>query len=776
MEVKKKRGRPKKNNLPEEIVNLIKEVENKQELIQEQQKQDVIEDIENNLEFIWDFPIGTNIEFFDTNCSYELTGYRPITRDKGLDFNPSWFTEVRESFLRTGHYCQFNRNTKAYRDFWNKEYRRCKNGMTVNGYTITGDNYFFLNYFQLMDLDNTDKAGGGRLYIFPAFYAGQYEWFHYVEMCRRLRLNACIMKSREVGYSESIAAIIANSYNSTRNSVNLVTAFNSDHLNNTLSKIWNCFSFINDNTDGGFFKLRQVIDKSDHKRASVYKMINGQKIESGWMSQVIGITADKPSKIRGYRSDLLIMEEAGSWVGSTKAYIQSTALVGPKGAQWGLRIVGGTSGDTGPALSGLRDMYYNPQTYAILPFRHKYTATGEECLTSFFMPCTKIMKDRKTFLSKRGYVDEDLAKAFHDNVRSSMSKSPQALVQHCAEFPYNDAEAFSLEGDNKFNKVLIAEQLTRIRALKQCPPIETGYLEYTFKDGKHAEENINGFKWIPNQNGKIKILEHPLWTLPSRKDEHGKIIWNPPQEKIKNLYVIGIDGIDIGSGQTSEYTKDPSDFCLIVFKRVFGLDAPQPVAVYKDRPNDIRECYRIAIKMAQYYNAVINIEATRQSIIPYARERKLLHLFMRRPRATLSESIRNTNKQYGTPATAAIIDHQTDLIADYINDYCEYIWFDEMLDELNRYTDENKRKFDIVASFAMALLADEELMGRVPKEVEVQQNTWQDIGYYTDEYGNTRWGVIPQQTQITVNFNNNFGQYVDTGYRTSDPRIYKDLF
>jgi hypothetical protein len=30
---------------------------------------------------------------------------------------------------------------------------------------------------------------------------------------------------------------------------------------------------------------------------------------------------------------------------------------------------------------------------------------------------------------------------------------------------------------------------------------------------------------------------------------------------------------------------------------------------------------------------------------------------MRRPRATLAEQYRNTNKQYGTPATAAIIAH-----------------------------------------------------------------------------------------------------------------------
>ncbi|MCI5628022.1 MAG: hypothetical protein MR346_00135 [Clostridium sp.] len=118
---------------------------------------------------------------------------------------------------------------------------------------------------------------------------------------------------------------------------------------------------------------------------------------------------------------------------------------------------------------------------------------------------------------------------------------------------------------------------------------------------------------------------------------------------------------------------------------------------------------------------------------------------MKRPRATLSDSVRNTNKQYGTPATAAIIDHQTDLIADYVNDYCHCIWFEEMLDELNRYTNENKRKFDIVAAFAMCMLADEELQGVVPKLTEDVKDSWQDIGFYTDEYGRRRYGILKKQ-------------------------------
>ena len=438
-------------------------------------------------------------------------------------------------------------------------------------------------------------------------------------------------------------------------------------------------------------------------------------------------------------------------------------------------------GDKGAALQGLRDIYYDPNGFDVLPFYHNYTEGGEWVYTGYFIPSyigaiteygTDINGVRRQLLDKRGYCLWKNYKEQLDLDRANLSSNPKALIDHSAEYCYTAEEAFALEGDNKFNKVNIAEQLTNIRALKKCPPIERGYIEYKFKEGAHIQQNIDGFKWIPNQNSKLQILEHPIWTLPPVEDENGKVTWRPPTEKVRNLYVIGIDGIDIGATQTSEATKDPSDFCLVVYKRAYGIEEPKFVALYKDRPNDVRECYKIAIKLAQYYNATINIEATRQSIIPYARERKLLNLFMKRPRATLADSTRNTNKQYGTPATPAIIDHQTDLIADYINDYCHLIWFDEMLDEFNRYTDENKKKFDIVAAAAMALLADEELQGTVPKVVEEIKDTWQDIGFYTDEYGRRRYGTLPRNAS-QIQFNNNFGQlYDDLGPRTSNTRLY----
>lgn len=775
METKRKRGRPRKNPLPQEIQTLVDDTQKKstelkdntdtQQEVQENQTSTTKQDI------VWDVPIGSKIEFFDAKLSYEITGYRPINETQGLDFDPRWFTETRDTFERTGKYCQYRNGSKAFSDFWKEQYRRCKYGMTVNGYTITGDHYYFLNFYRLKDLVNVKEGGSGRADIFPNFMEGQYEWFHYLKLARILRLNACMMKARETGYSEIEASILAKSYSIIRKSINVCVAFAETQLSKLWEKIENNLAFIDLNTDGGLSHSR-ISDTQTLKRSGQYEMRNGTKIPTGWGSQIQKIVADDPGKIRGDRTDVLVFEEAGLWPKLTKAFIQADALVGQVGSQWGIRLIGGTGGSTGPQLEGLRKMYYNPKVFGILPYRHNYTQTGEETLSAFFLPAFKSIKDL-SMLDHRGYISDEKGKEYLDQMRNLKASDPEALVTYCAEYCYNAEEAFSLEGDNKFNKVNIAEQLTNIRALKKCPPIETGYLEYSYRDGAHTEQNINGFRWIPNQNGKIKILEHPLWNLPERVDEEGNVTWRPPADKIRDLYVIGIDGIDIGKSQTSEYTKDPSDFCLVVYKRAYGLQEPQFVAIYKDRPNDVRECYKIAIKLAQYYNAVINIEATRQSIIPYARERKLLNLFMKRPRATLTDSIRNTNKQYGTPATAQIIDHQTDLIADYINDYCHLIWFDEMLDELNRYTDENKRKFDIVAAMAMALLADEELRGLVPKLVEVQRQQWADIGFYTDEYGHRRYGRIPKQN-INI-LTNNFEQLYDNNrIRSSDPRKYNE--
>lgn len=73
----------------------------------------------------------------------------------------------------------------------------------------------------------------------------------------------------------------------------------------------------------------------------------------------------------------------------------------------------------------------------------------------------------------------------------------------------------------------------------------------------------------------------------------------------------------------------------------------------------------------------------------------------------------------------------------------------------------------------MAELADEELGGVVATDVEPdEENTFQDIGYYRDENGIRRFGVIPKVQQPKVRVMQEFTNEIVNRNRTSDPRKY----
>lgn len=197
-EVKPKKPVESKSSLPKPILEIVEETKQKEE----QEIKEVVQQLVSKHKSInkeeWDIKIGDEITYFDPTLSYEITGYRPINEVQGLDFNPEWFCEARNEYLRTGHYCQFPQGTKRFTDYWTEQYKRCRDGMTVNGYTITGDNYFFLNFYQLPIVDSSNKASAGRKDGFPRFFVSQYTFFHYYELAKRLHMNCILMKARSI--------------------------------------------------------------------------------------------------------------------------------------------------------------------------------------------------------------------------------------------------------------------------------------------------------------------------------------------------------------------------------------------------------------------------------------------------------------------------------------------------------------------------------------------------------------------------------------------------
>lgn len=104
-------------------------------------------------------------------------------------------------------------------------------------------------------------------------------------------------------------------------------------------------------------------------------------------------------------------------------------------------------------------------------------------------------------------------------------------------------------------------------------------MEFLYSGTERKRKDIIGVRFKPHIDGPVHILEEPVWE-------------DDPKNKINNLYVAGIDGIDIGMSETSAETKSPSKFCTVIKRRIYGTKEPTYIAYYLDRPNDIREAYK----------------------------------------------------------------------------------------------------------------------------------------------------------------------------------------
>lgn len=694
--------------------------------------------------FKWDFKIGDTIDYFDPFKSYEISHYRPINDTDGLDFKPEWFQESGARKLKTNKYSTTIYGTPSYRKFWDEEKLRCIEGFEVNGYRLTGDNYFWINFYRLKTSKKGAKASAGRDLSFPKFLVFQYEFFHYVEICELLGKDVGLLKARALGYSEMGACLCVRPFITTPNYRVMASAFSEKHLKPLLAKAWSQLDWLASETEGAFRRVRMVQNSIMHKRASKKLKDNS---EAGHMSEIEGIVADSPEKIRGDRVERLLMEEAGSDKVFKEKYLQGEALITVLGGdRVGTRIAWGTGGDKGSSLAGIKDLILKPDVYNVLKFRHNYTPNRKYILTGMFIPATRMVTK---LLDSRGWCNREAAEEYYKAERVLKAADPKALLIYSAEFCFTIEEALIQQGDNIFPREEIAEQIAQYDIYQTIKEPELGALTWT----RDTQGTIIGVKWRKDSTGNILISEHPLIS--------------PEKTSYKNLYVGGIDSIDIGAAETSsDNVKKVSDFCIVIKKRILGLNNPRYVALYKERPRDIRDAYENAAKLLTYYGCQAVLEATRTAITTYFRDKGFITLLMKRPRSTMPDITKGNSNMIGTPATTKVITHYRELIYDFCLDYCFTIEFREMLEQLLNYSDEKKKEFDIIAALGMCELGDEEMSLRKPEAREPEGKKFVDIGWFKDGKGYRHFGKIPQNMDE---------RNAQNRIRTSDSWLYKEL-
>jgi hypothetical protein len=92
--------------------------------------------------------------------------------------NTHKFQEAAKHFEKYGYYCAAPPGTFDHKRFWDEETRRCLHGYTVDGVTVTGYHYFYLNYCPILrTVVESYEITEGRIaatkkLAFPAFWDG----------------------------------------------------------------------------------------------------------------------------------------------------------------------------------------------------------------------------------------------------------------------------------------------------------------------------------------------------------------------------------------------------------------------------------------------------------------------------------------------------------------------------------------------------------------------------------------------------------------------------
>jgi len=578
-----------------------------------------------------------------------------LVRTKGgkwLDSNA--FRQEALRFTKYGYFCSDYWGTPGWQEYWEEQLERCKNGYTVDGESITGHHYMYLNFCQIQVVIQTEGSKSSKkITTFPDFWDGDYDYFWSLEIARngispekleRLNLGVTphpdylmggfhmiVGKSRRKGYSYKNGAISANYYNTERKAQVIIGASEKKFLypKGTMGMTSDYLNFINEFT--GWRKSRDYVDKQDHKKASFKKKINGVDIESGYQSEVFALTfKDNADAARGKDGILVLLEEAGAFPNLKASFAAIKPALTAGIYITGQIVIFGTGGDMESGTADFAEMFYNPVAYGIQPFVNTWDENAEETMCGYFHPVTKNLEG---FYDLHGNSDIEGALGFEMSRRKTIlenSNNSTAYQQHCQEFALCPSEAFLTVSTNDFPIVELRAQLNKVVREKLMLIKGTPVTLRRHPDDKKkilAEPDLVN-KLNPIINYKVK--EKDLTGCP--------IIFEFPTNPPRGLYKIGYDPY------RQDQTTGTSLAAIYVYKTIQRGNSTRNIIVaqYVGRPATSDSCNRIAEMLAELYNAEIMYENEVPDVKKYFERRKKLHLLAAQPDGVISKNIKNS--------------------------------------------------------------------------------------------------------------------------------------
>jgi len=690
-----------------------------------------------------------NDEWEVTDVNYRLKGI--ITGDEEIRMKdylvyrplPKWFINMRNP-------PEVHEDSLEMLEYYQKIDKACKNGVMVEGEYYNPFFVFWMVVY-VFPIPVEDGEGG---YLeddtdigHPMYSTIDRYIFDIMWAAFKRREYVALMSGRGIGKSYFTTAIMLWFY-IFRNKQDLISSATSeDHAIEAWDKVIETLDEI-ENAYPGFWQERDTNSKTNITAfKEVTDIVTGKKEKRGSQNDIKRIVYGfRAGATKGRRPNFQHIEEFAAFPSTGPGALKE--VIGQSKGSWLIMrkikkafvVYTGTGGSVNNDHA--KHMFTNPRAFNLYPINEWGGETG------LFIPSH--LKYATTW-EKTGTPDIKTARLAMLEERKAIENDPEAYLKEKQEFPITLDEVFKKDGNNIFNKELLAAQLTKIDMKEDdAPKWLRGTLEYVDDDdGKHI-----GARFIEHLEGKIFMLESEL--MPYR-DSHGNVF--------NDLYIMGVDSIDQGNADSALGT-DGSKLAVAVKKRIpdgglFSTTTNLYVAFYNNRSDDVREDYENVLKLSMFFNAKINLEYTKIGIVGHFRNRGQYHRFIKRPSIATASNMdgkptTNTTNLIGTPASTHYIDYQDGKLKEYLDDNTQNLWFQAALEQLIEYDRNDRTKFDLVIAMGLCELMDDDLMGKLAKPKEAYDD-FKLFGYYKDPVtGKKVYGELPNQSREEQTMNSEY--------------------
>lgn len=595
------------------------------------------------------------------------------------------------------HILHLKPGTLEYEDFWDEQDYYCKNGFKPrNGSPITGKHYFYLNIWRI-DVMDPDKKDGRKDLGSPWYRQMDDSYFKLFEECKQDKMGMIVIKARDKGFSEMNSVMIGSEFVLyPRANVGLAAG-----LEVTAQTMFN--------------KVKTGLNNIREEYKHHFLINNTKVVTSGYRvskENVIGFgsnihcrTMENPNVYKGERMPIMVFEEAGEFSALLEAYEASKPCFMSGANQFGVPIIGGTGGDIEKASKDFKTMWYEHDDFNL----RRMFIPASECLMGTKDDKTAIFFDYNTGKSNREEATSFLEKEREQKRKSGNKK---AYNLHIQNYPLDVRESFLKTKDAKFDIDIINYQLQELREnhdLKHMKKV--GNITW---DDKGHESQLSKIK---KRKQKIQYrIDHNL-PVKFTEDKKGHfIILFPPEKKIKNLDIGGIDSID----QDKTGTKG-SKGSAVIYRNFLNInkEGDLPIAEFTNRTNRALDFWEGSLLLAVYYNAEMLIEYTKINILDFYKDVNAYKYLKERPETIHSENSKAQNK-WGVQMTKDIKARMIEIIDEEIKEHGDKIWFEDLLQELADFGDRNT---DRAMAYGLCLLHKKDNYNLMPKDEGVEDNS-----------------------------------------------------